>query len=93
MYNNFFYKTFNLLQEPVPIKGWPGTIVTTDKYPNSCSKVAQSAIAHMTNVTYSEDCLYLNIFTPGIFLLQNPIWFQNNFFYQQFYTELKGMQN
>ncbi|KAG4080378.1 hypothetical protein HA402_006716 [Bradysia odoriphaga] len=48
---------------PVPIAPWEGIYQATD-YGNSCLVLEQS-IFFPWNHTQSEDCLYLNVFTPG----------------------------
>lgn len=47
---------------PEPIAPWQGVLQATD-YANSCLVVYQSKLYPLNN-TQSEDCLYLNVFTP-----------------------------
>lgn len=48
---------------PVPIKPWTETLMTNN-YRDACLVLDQSIVFPL-NTTQSEDCLYLNVFTPG----------------------------
>ncbi|XP_055324241.1 esterase B1-like isoform X2 [Sitodiplosis mosellana] len=49
-------------REPVPMKPWPGIRTLSEKYGNPC----YAFNLRPSSLAMSEDCLFLNIFTPAL---------------------------
>jgi acetylcholinesterase len=76
-------------KRPVPIKNWDG-ILDASKPPNSCYQLPDTVISDFAgvemwnaNTNVSEDCLYLNIWTPHPMPKNSPvmIWIYGGGFY------------
>lgn len=50
-------------KKPLPLKSWPKTIEASD-WPNPCYQNLGKSIMKLQNKTLSEDCLYLNVWSP-----------------------------
>lgn len=54
-------------RKPVPKQPWKHTIDAT-KWPNPCIGISEG-FDDFLNKNFSEDCLYLNIWSPGIIIM------------------------
>ena len=61
----------NRLRKPQPLKGWKPNIRQAKKHESACMQPQRFAFyfdRYGYNITYSEDCLFLDVYTPNVSL-------------------------
>lgn len=80
-------------QSPQPAATWNGTLDATE-YPNRCYQTPYDPVLGLDDVkgTESEDCLYLNIYTPAADAARRPVlcWIHGGAYFQGSANEYDG---
>ncbi len=80
-------------RSPRPAPGWSGTLDAT-RFPNRCFQTPYAEVLGLGEISgaESEDCLYLNIYTPAADTARRPVlcWIHGGAFFQGSANEYDG---